>query len=130
MKQTLLWVIVELKPPVHLSMPLCRAAELGSSAGVLCSTLALDTSVSAGAAASASWLMELASTALLAAAGLAESVSRGVFSLLSPAACVAVPSLFHPTVRSLGGMISATAPDAKFYDAAAQQDVILLHWAT
>ena len=48
---------------------------------------ALEMSVPAGAAARASWLVALASTALLGAAPCAGSVSRGVLSDCSPAAC-------------------------------------------
>ena len=48
---------------------------------------ALEMSVPGGAAARASWLVALASTALLGAAPLAASVSRGVLSDCSPAAC-------------------------------------------
>ena len=52
---------------------------------------ALEMSVPAGAAARASWLVALASTALLGAAPCADSVSRGVLSDCSPAACSAAP---------------------------------------
>ena len=48
---------------------------------------ALEMSVPAGPAARASWLVALASTALLGAAPCADSVSRGVLSDCSPAAC-------------------------------------------
>ena len=62
---------------------------------------ALEMSVPAGAAARASWLVALASTALLGAAPCADSVSRGVLSDCSPAACNAAPLLFTFTSLKL-----------------------------
>ena len=55
---------------------------------------ALEMSVPAGAATRASWLVALASTALLGAGPCADSVSRGALSDCSPAACNAA-SLAH-----------------------------------